>query len=116
MTNRLLALLLTVAFAIAFPLSAEAYLLLGERGSSCGTWTAARKTSRDYFPMAAWVLGYLAGIASSTGEDLMRGIDSAAVDAWVDKYCAEHPLNKVSDAANVLADELIARQKRPTKK
>ena len=116
MTNRLFAILLTVTFAIAFPLSAKAVLLLGEGGSSCGTWTQLRKTPRDFYPLAAWVLGYLSGVATSTNVDLLRNTDSSAVTAWVDKYCAEHPLDTIYKAAEVLASELATRRTSPPKK
>jgi hypothetical protein len=36
----------------------------------------------------------------------LRETDSDAVAAWVDKYCREHRLNNVKDAAASLVDEL----------
>jgi hypothetical protein len=36
----------------------------------------------------------------------LRETDNDAVDAWVDKYCHEHPLNEIREAATSLVDEL----------
>jgi hypothetical protein len=39
-------------------------------------------------------------------QGVLRKTDADAVDAWVDKYCRENPLNNVKDAAASLVDEL----------
>lgn len=46
----------------------------------------------------------------------MKDVDAGAIDAWVDKYCADHPLDLIVDATDALALEFSARQKRQQKK
>jgi len=88
------------------------YSVRGDGGISCATWTQERKD--DGYPalMASdWVLGYLTAYdryASKNG-DLGGGVDNNAVAAWVDTYCAAHPLDNLATAAGHLIDALGTR-------
>ena len=42
---------------------------------------------------------------------LKNNVDVAAIQAWMDKYCKEHPLDNINDAFQILALELIKRTK-----
>lgn len=82
--------------------SAQAYQLLGPGGASCGTWVADQRTAPSMYHLdEAWVLGFLSGAGDIGGPDLdpLRGLDAAAVAAWIDNYCQSHPLKKIVDAA-----------------
>jgi hypothetical protein len=44
-----------------------------------------------------------------------QGEDWLGVMAWIDKYCAAHPLDKLYTAANALENELLNRHPAPPK-
>ncbi|TAM51220.1 MAG: hypothetical protein EPN57_18375 [Paraburkholderia sp.] len=73
-------------------------------GSTCGTWTAERKTSTQWFSAANWVLGFMSGAASALDRDLLDGLDSNAVLGWMDNYCRAHPLDQIADGATSLLE------------
>ena len=52
-----------------------------------------------------WVLGWVSAAGYYSGQPL-RDTDSQAIAAWVDKYCHEHPLSKIADAAKSLVETL----------
>jgi hypothetical protein len=56
--------------------------------------------------MRAWVLGYLAGRAIQSNIDVLKNTDSTALMSWMDTHCKATPLEGVSQAADVLYDEL----------
>ena len=73
--------------------------------SSCGAWTAERKkesTKQQYF--YAWVDGYISAYNNYTPGvfDIGKGTDSEGRDAWIDNYCAVHPLEAISTAVQDL--------------
>jgi|HubBroStandDraft_1064217.scaffolds.fasta_scaffold60817_2 hypothetical protein len=75
---------------------------LGPGSGSCGTWTADRYGSYPSLAQAdlACVLGCLSGIGFSVANaDPPRGLDAAALAAWVDNYCQNHPLDVIEKAA-----------------
>lgn len=45
---------------------------------------------------------------------LVKRTDVAAVTAWMDQYCAAHPLERIVDAAGKLANELFTVPQRKT--
>jgi hypothetical protein len=79
--------------------------------SSCGGWT----WYRDHGPeddSEAWVLGYLSGAAFGTWSGLnpirldpLKGVDGAAVFAWIDNYCRAHPLDPFEKAVIAFVKE-----------
>jgi len=81
-------------------------IIYGQGVSSCGTWLAARGELPRHLAQISWVLGWLSAAGHYSVTSDLRETDSDAVAAWVDKYCREHPLNDISDAAASLVDEL----------
>lgn len=84
----------------------------GAGGDSCGTWLATRN-AKDTGGMLTsslynqWLLGWVSA-AGYYGEALgkplgkpmrLRTTDGAALFAWVDNYCREHPLDPIALAA-----------------
>jgi hypothetical protein len=90
------------------------FMSIGYGSTSCGTWTAARKTKPwDTNIYRAWVLGFLSGYNGyyPTGDrDISKGTDNEALMAWIDNYCAERPLDAIADAAQMLIVELNRRK------
>jgi hypothetical protein len=74
---------------------------------SCGTWTQEAQTASRY-ANEAWILGFLTAYGRYVfkGSDIARGADNAGLTAWVDNYCAAHPLETVVTAAQLLIEQL----------
>ena len=80
--------------------------------TSCGEWVKER-TSKDWRTALVkqnlymqWVLGWLSAAGAYNARGALRHTEWDAVTAWVDKYCHEHPRDKIADAAASLVDEL----------
>jgi hypothetical protein len=66
-------------------------------------WTELRhvEKSRDGF-----VIDALSGFnIACAGPDPLAGLDAEAVFAWVDQYCAQHPLDPLMTAVRALVKE-----------
>jgi hypothetical protein len=94
----LLSATLIAIFAVFSPANA-AYIIGAGVATSCGKWTALRKSNGDFFDAGNWVLGYASGAATASGKNILSGLDSEAVFGWLDNYCAANPLTPISDAA-----------------
>jgi hypothetical protein len=71
-------------------------------GSSCGTWVSERGPYHK-----GWLLGYLSGIAMGSAIDILGDTDYDSIYLWMDKYCRDNPLKKISDGGSDLALELV---------
>lgn len=79
---------------------------------SCAEWQQARIGDKsNAYQAEAWVDGYLSGSNTSTdGPDFLSNKPkSIALYAWIDNYCATHPLDAVITAAWRLKKELLSR-------
>jgi hypothetical protein len=60
--------------------------------------------------MEDWIAGYLSAFNSLTDDpdtpDFLKSEDWDGLIAWMDNYCAAHPLDKLETAARALAIEL----------
>ena len=78
-------------------------------GASCGKWLEDRQQpppSTAWHGKANWALGFLSGAAVyQEGIDPLKGLDAAAIYAWLDQHCRENPLTPL-----VLALEVFVRQ------
>lgn len=79
------------------------FMVLGEGTNSCGQWTKGR-TNRDdvaRFVDGAWVAGFITAVNrfGYGPSDLSKGIDNDGINAWVDNFCAQHPLDSLAAAA-----------------
>jgi hypothetical protein len=93
--------------------------MISPQHNSCGEWIDQRKKDGNpLYPqetiysnsVRGWLWGFYSG-ASIYGRRPLAIVQPAAIDAWVDKYCADHPLEDIDRAAVVLVDELAARAK-----
>jgi len=81
---------------------------------SCGEWVVNREKSTPLaLGNASWLLGYLSGIAITSGKDLLAGTDNATIYKWMDGYCRKNPLRDVGSGGNALAAELGAKKGTP---
>jgi hypothetical protein len=56
-----------------------------------------------------WVLGLVSGMNWHRSPVKSDGPDAKALLAWIDQYCAAHPLDLVVTAADKLSDEVDSR-------
>ena len=112
-----IAALLWPVSAYARPNSHGGYMVMGFGTKSCGAWTADRQGNGDIqFVDEAWVLGYLTAlnVVGPGSDNIARNTDTDGIVAWVDNYCAAHPLDEIVTATRALGDVLLAADhKRP---
>jgi hypothetical protein len=83
---------------------------------SCGAWSQSRQGPAPDDPQhdgrrlieEAWVLGYVSSFDEHSLVPIGR-VDNAALLAWVDSYCAGHPLDSVQQASDSLIREFGGR-------
>jgi hypothetical protein len=90
---------------------------LSEGTNTCESWVDARRNegmtvraTGTLLASRAWIWGLVSG-ASVYGTRPLSRVTAPDVDAWVDKYCFEHPLVGLDQAGKVLIEELAARVK-----
>ena len=97
-----------VAICLAAPSS---FSQTGFGTPDCGQWLAEKTTYRK-----AWLTGYLSGLNSAhyiTTDrdplDMLSSMDQAY--AWMDNYCRQNPLEKISVGSFILFVELMRKEK-----
>jgi hypothetical protein len=69
-------------------------------GPSCEMWRGHHGLGDGF------VIGALSGFnIACDGPDVLAGLDVEAVFAWVDQYCAQHPLDPLMTAVRALLKE-----------
>ena len=81
----------------------------GYAGESCGQWSAYTSANHEHGPAGAWVSGYLTRAATAQDRDLLGQTDFSGAMAWLDSWCATHPLDPVLTALPLLETELTRR-------
>jgi hypothetical protein len=94
--------------------SANAFTVAGFGGQTCGKWVEDRASLGAMAELdEAWVLGFVSAsnkpFLVGTNVDILKGVDNAGAFAWLDGYCAKHPLDLIADAAGRLVDFLATR-------
>lgn len=81
---------------------------------SCGEWVVHREKS-DTLALgnASWLLGYVSGLAVSSGKDYLSGTENSSIYKWMDNYCRANPLRDVSKGGNAMAAELAKKKVAP---
>jgi len=95
-------------------------MILGIGHNSCGKWSEqSKRDDAGILVYRSWVTGYLTGFGdgmhgpdNQATIDMSRGFDIEALLAWIDTYCAAHPLDNVLTAARSLVIELDRRKSR----
>jgi hypothetical protein len=112
-TMRLLVMTAVLALALCFKAEAQNnYMIAGWGPQSCAAWTKIQAGEpRDVDAPRQWVLGFVSAFnayESPTG-DVTKTADTNGLFAWIDNYCAAHPLDKISTATMALISELSQR-------
>lgn len=119
--------------AVPLPAAAAAdqgliYFNIGAGNDSCGAWTKGREAAGkgievqktqdgiDRVRREQWLQGYITAtnvwlLPEDRGAErhLSEGTDQPGIMAWIDNYCAAHPLEQRALAAKALTDELSAK-------
>lgn len=102
--------LLILAAVLCLPSIASSVTMFhGVGATSCGAWTTVRPNG-DFYTRGQWALGFLSA-AGFYGFNI-RGSDSAAIFAYLDKYCLANPLEDFSEGVIALAEELHSRSEK----
>jgi hypothetical protein len=114
----LAAALWTAAAIVAMPAGSEAqqYRVRGPGAQSCQIWSENRAGGNvaEATAMQAWVDGFVSAMnvvsaVNGRGPDIAGGAGDAGFFAWIDAYCAKHPLDHLSVATVALLQELDRR-------
>jgi hypothetical protein len=84
---------------------AQKTFIYGAGNNSCGSWVVERQQKSDLsYIHSSWVLGFFTGANHflPLSKIYLKETDSAAMLVWMDKYCAEHPLEPIHQAAMTL--------------
>src|ERR1700745_4024949 len=89
------------------------YLVFGGE-TTCRQWTQARREGNAEVDRS-WVNGFISGVnwarmVSGKSGGMGSKTDSAGLEHWIDKYCQQHPLEKLELAVQSLAIELSGSQ------
>jgi hypothetical protein len=81
------------------------FMAYGPGSTSCGSWldAARRHDESKRHHLQTWVSGFLTAMSSIR---TLRETDWHGIAAWVDTYCAAHPLHLMTGAAQSLVNEL----------
>ena len=72
----------------------------------CGQWLTHQEGAPQRESYKNWLAGFLSGVAVATQINFMAGTSAASMFFWMDQYCREKPLNRVSQGAMTLIGEL----------
>ncbi len=106
--------ILILAVLLVGCVSAQGYTNYGPGVRPCGQWIAEREDNYQY---AGWLQGWVSaagayGAAEFLGYNKSGDLAESgteAMEAWVDKYCRENPLEPIRAAAEALVKELAIR-------
>ncbi len=90
------------------------YIIVGAGTLSCGAWLEKReKEDWESRLLLEWVHGYI----SSHNEyvegmaNVIEGVGIDSLNAWIDDYCRNHPLEDLHIAAEALIEHFESRYK-----
>ena len=94
----------------AIPFLANGATMYGYGNDSCGTWINEHKVQSEKSRyQEVWVLGFISGsgVIIQAFHKTQRMTDADAAFAYIDKYCNENPLEKISTASQDLVSKLL---------
>lgn len=106
---------LLTAISMGLPLGVTAETLRGSGGNTCGQYIALRKTQDPNLNsvLTAWSLGFLSSMninrAALKNLEPVSLPDVSTIDAYLDNYCRNNPLEKLWVANLKLFYDLEAR-------
>ena len=83
--------------------------LLGLADMSCVAWKGTRNDPERREPYLQWVRGFLSGHNYANQARQVAEVSTGTVEAFVDRYCAEHAAATVPEAAMRMSDQYSGR-------
>lgn len=105
--------MIAIALASAVPVKGPTRAYLFPEADSCGYWTEQRRLGGGHSQIwEGWILGYISGLNAfgPNDGDVAPDVRPEGLMAWVDNYCAAHPLDRISLAGFKLAEQLRKRR------
>ena len=91
---------------------AQKVKVIGSGSLTCSDWIQeAREPGVVFLRTQDWMLGYLRGVSDAATTisqgDPFATIDVVAMNAWLEGYCRQHPLESIYKATGVLAADML---------
>src|SRR5689334_19748197 len=116
-------LVLTLLFCFKAEAMGAGSVVYGWGAQSCGAWTKAQANrpmlnpsglvaptpnGPNFISQHQWVLAFISAynVYQGATPDVTKGTDANGLFAWMDNYCAAHPLNMIGTAVIDLIAEL----------
>ena len=79
----------------------------------CSIWAQYSSKAKNDYLLAekSWLLGYLSGMGTQTGKDVLRGVDETSLWLWMENYCKANLLKDSDEAGRKLFLELVKQKK-----
>ena len=97
--------LLALIISFAAISDSHAYTSYGSGNHSCGSWVKWRKTESGWHQEGQWVNGFVSSYGNY-GDYKLKKVDGDAILLFMDSYCQSNPLDKISDGAISLIENL----------
>ena len=98
----------------------DGWIAYGWGTKSCGAWTKVEahrqpvgaEVGSNIAAQTSWIVGFISAFNYYQGAtpDVTEGTDISGVFAWIDNYCATHPLDPINHAVLALIAQLSQRQ------
>lgn len=72
----------------------------------CKDWQARRTAGTRVDPPQMWLAGFMTGLATVSGADVLSIVDSAQLFEAMDKFCAAHPDATLASGGLIVFEEL----------
>jgi hypothetical protein len=105
--TRGIAILLLLLPGLAFSQGTSAW---GVGAISCGKWLEWRQRDPNDEQLVQWIFGFISGHNYYSNSPDVRPPDAKAALAFVDAYCRNNPLHRVTFAGAALNQELGGKQ------
>jgi len=87
--------------------------IVGAGIGNCSAWTERKSAGPEpHVQDQQWLWGFMSGFdlfGLSVAGNVAPGMDGFALSAWMDNYCADHPTERISTAAQLLIKEMQAK-------
>lgn len=76
---------------------------------SCKEWQARRTAGTRVDPPQMWLAGFMTGLATASGSDVLSIVDGPQLFEAMDKFCGAHPDATLASGGMIVFDELQRR-------
>jgi hypothetical protein len=110
LTIQAVVLTLVTALSTPPPVGAVPQYILGPIPASCGGWMTTKGDAAARAQYTEWILGFLSGLETTTGQPKLETTDTDSIRAWMDNFCASNPGQNLLFATEALWSQLRTTQ------